>query len=78
VQVAPADGGTSRRPVSIIVPATGLKDFQKILADMVKAETEIPPEKESPPGLIRLSYAIKPDWLSEFRSSIRNQQRPCQ
>lgn len=26
---------------SIIVPATGLKDFQKILADMVKAESEI-------------------------------------
>ena len=28
----------------IIVPATGLKDFLKVLADMVKAEKEIPPK----------------------------------
>ncbi|MDR3459666.1 MAG: RNA-binding protein [Verrucomicrobiae bacterium] len=27
---------------SIIVPATGLKDFQNVLADMVKADSEIP------------------------------------
>ena len=28
----------------IIIPATGLKDFQKLLADMVKAESKIPPK----------------------------------
>ena len=38
------DGGGSRRPVSIIVPATDLKDFQKLLAEMVKASGEIPPK----------------------------------
>ena len=27
---------------SIIIPSTGFKDFQKVLADMVKAEKEIP------------------------------------
>jgi hypothetical protein len=33
----------------IIIPATGLKDFQKLLADMVKAESEIPPKMDAPP-----------------------------
>jgi PurA ssDNA and RNA-binding protein len=43
------DTGSDRRPpVSIIIPATGLKDFQKLLADMVKAESEIPQKKDSP------------------------------
>jgi len=28
----------------IIIPATGLKDFQKLLADIVKAESKIPPK----------------------------------
>lgn len=30
------------RSASIVVPSTGLKDFQQLLADMVKAEREIP------------------------------------
>jgi len=33
---------------SVIIPATGLQDFQKLLADMVKAAGEIPAKKESP------------------------------
>ena len=43
------DGGGSRRSVSIIVPATGLKDFQKLVADMVKSDGEIPPKLGSTP-----------------------------
>ncbi|HXI72077.1 MAG TPA: RNA-binding protein [Verrucomicrobiae bacterium] len=34
------EAGNSKS-VSIIVPATGLKEFQAVLADMVKAEGEI-------------------------------------
>lgn len=30
------------RHATIIVPATGLKEFQKVLADMVQAEAELP------------------------------------
>lgn len=30
------------RQASIIIPSTGLKDFQQLLADMLKAEKEIP------------------------------------
>jgi len=37
----------SPRPAAIIIPAPGLKDFQKVLADMVKAENEIPPKKNT-------------------------------
>jgi hypothetical protein len=33
---------------SVIIPTTGLQDFQKLLADMVKAAGEIPAKKESP------------------------------
>lgn len=40
------DGGPKNS--SVIVPATGLKDFQKVLADMVKADTEIPPKEVTP------------------------------
>jgi hypothetical protein len=32
------------RQASIIIPSTGLKDFQQLLAAMVKAEKEIPPK----------------------------------
>ena len=32
---------------SIIIPATGLGDFQKLLADMVKASDEIPAKNPS-------------------------------
>jgi hypothetical protein len=43
------DPGGDRPQVSIIVPAAGLKDFQKILVDMVKAENAIPPKPGVPP-----------------------------
>ena len=33
---------TGDRSASIVIPTTGLKDFQQLLADMVKAEKEIP------------------------------------
>jgi hypothetical protein len=33
---------------TIIIPATGLEGFQKLLADMVKASNEIPPKTTSP------------------------------
>lgn len=36
------------RRATIIIPSTGLKEFQKILADMVKADGEIP-QKNAPP-----------------------------
>lgn len=32
---------TGNRSASIVIPSTGLKDFQQILADMVKASQEI-------------------------------------
>jgi len=32
------------RADSVIIPATGLQDFQQLLAAMVKAEKEIPPK----------------------------------
>jgi hypothetical protein len=35
------------RSAAIIVPASGLKDFQKLLADMVKAESELPAKPEA-------------------------------
>ena len=35
------------RSAAIIVPAPGLKDFQKILADMVKVESEIPAKTDT-------------------------------
>ena len=34
------EGGSKRN--SIIIPATGLKDFQKLINEMVKASDEIP------------------------------------
>jgi hypothetical protein len=34
---------------SIIIPATGLKDFKKLLDEMIKASNELPP-KNMPPG----------------------------
>jgi hypothetical protein len=34
---------------SVIVPFAGMKDFQKILADMVKAAATIPARKEAAP-----------------------------
>ena len=34
----------------IIIPGTGLKDFQKLLAEMVSASDEIPPNSGSLPG----------------------------
>jgi len=39
-------GAGSRAP-AIIIPATGLLDFLKILADMVMAENEIPKKQEA-------------------------------
>jgi hypothetical protein len=30
---------------TIIIPASGLEAFQKLLADMVKASNELPPQK---------------------------------
>ena len=36
-----SEEGNSKRN-SIIIPATGLKDFQKLINDMVKASDEIP------------------------------------
>jgi len=35
-------GGSSRKLNSIIVPMTGLKDFQALLADMLKVHEETP------------------------------------
>lgn len=32
---------------NIIIPATGLEDFKKLLDEMVKAAAEIPEKKES-------------------------------
>ena len=39
-------GGRSN---SIIIPAPGLPDFQKLLAEMVKADREIPATNQPPP-----------------------------
>ena len=36
------------RHATIINPSTGLKEFQKILADMVKADGEIPQKNDAP------------------------------
>jgi hypothetical protein len=33
---------------TIIVPSTGLEDFQKLLDEMVKVSNEIPPKTQSP------------------------------
>jgi len=33
---------------SIIVPSTGLKDFKKLLEEMIQASEELPPAKNSP------------------------------
>jgi hypothetical protein len=41
------ESGGKNNP-SIIVPATGLKDFHKLMADMVKADTEIPARNDLP------------------------------
>jgi hypothetical protein len=41
------ESGGKNNP-SIIVPATGLKDFQKILADMAEAESKIPAGSAGP------------------------------
>jgi len=38
--------GTNRS--SIIIPATGLREFQKLLADMIKTESEMPGAGEPP------------------------------
>jgi hypothetical protein len=35
----------SNRRDTIIIPATGLEEFKKLLADMVKAASELPPQK---------------------------------
>ena len=43
-----SEEGNSKRN-SIIIPATGLKDFQKLVNDMVKASDEIP-VKNTPAG----------------------------
>ena len=40
------DSGTRRN--TIIIPATGLKDFQKILAEMIKAADELPAAESAP------------------------------
>lgn len=37
------------RHATIIIPSTGLKEFQKVLADMVKADGEIPQKNVPPP-----------------------------
>jgi hypothetical protein len=39
------EGGSKRN--SIIIPATGLKDFQKLINEMVKTSDEIPAKNES-------------------------------
>lgn len=39
------------RHATIIIPSTGLKEFQKILADMVKADGEIPQKSDSSPAV---------------------------
>jgi len=31
---------------SIIIPATGLREFKKLLDEMIKAAEELPPEKK--------------------------------
>lgn len=43
------NSGNGTKYASIIVPSAGLKDFQKILADMVKTSEEIPPKLGSAP-----------------------------
>ena len=43
-----SEEGNSKRN-SIIIPATGLKDFQKLINEMVKASDEIP-VKSAPAG----------------------------
>ena len=43
-----SEEGNSKRN-SIIIPATGLKDFQKLINEMVKASDEIP-AKSAPAG----------------------------
>ncbi len=40
-----SEEGNSKRN-SIIIPATGLKDFQKLINEMVKASDEIPVKSE--------------------------------
>jgi hypothetical protein len=37
------------RHATIIVPATGLKEFQKVLADMIQAEAELPKKEPEQP-----------------------------
>jgi hypothetical protein len=34
---------------TIIIPAPGLEDFRKMLDDMVRASSEIPPKESMPP-----------------------------
>lgn len=34
---------------NVIVPATGLEDFKRVIDEMVKASSEIPPKAEEPP-----------------------------
>ena len=43
--------GAGDKRNSIIIPATGLEDFKKILDEMVKAAAEIPPAENRPPTL---------------------------
>lgn len=35
---------------TIIIPSTGLEDFKKVLDEMVKASTEIPPKTQASEG----------------------------
>lgn len=38
--------GSSGRRNSIIIPSTGLKEFQRVLEEMIKASNEVPPKAE--------------------------------
>lgn len=40
--------GNGAKFASIIIPITGIVDFQRMLADMVKADGEIPPKNVAP------------------------------
>jgi len=44
------DSGGQRQASSIIIPMSGLKEFQQMLADMVAADGQIPPKSGTAPA----------------------------
>ena len=63
---------------SIIIPAPGLKDFQKLINEMVKASDEIP-AKSAPAGLRRFDSSCrlvkKLGWRAGGRDNYGNRWR---